>query len=117
MRDLNYQLKSLCKQSHDGAIATQVNREKTLAMIANQLHDLGYRRMSAQSLKPKHIEALTQRWLREGLSVGAIKNRMAHLRWWAEKVNRQFVTNESKAQRLNRFYEKLFITSTWEAEP
>jgi hypothetical protein len=57
-----------------------------------------------------------QRWQAEGLSAGTIKNRMAHLRWWAEKVgkagilptdntklgipDRRYVTNESKAKEL-----------------
>ncbi|MFO1320473.1 MAG: phage integrase N-terminal domain-containing protein [Burkholderiales bacterium] len=31
------------------------------------------------------MEALVQRWTAEGLSAGTIKNRMAELRWWAER--------------------------------
>jgi len=70
----------------------------------------------AQSLKPKHVEGLVNRWQAESLSVGTIKNRMAELRWWAEKIgkqnviardndhygigNRQYVTNVSKARQL-----------------
>ncbi|MDY0074086.1 MAG: integrase domain-containing protein [Thauera sp.] len=61
--------------------------------------------MRATSLKGKHVE---------GLSAGTLKNRMEHLRWWAEKVGkagilpadnttlgipeRRYVTNESKAK-------------------
>ena len=72
--------------------------------------------MSAQSLKPKHIEALVKNWQEKELSAGAMKNRMAVIRWWAQKVNRQnvvarsndhygipnrqFVTNESKARSV-----------------
>jgi len=44
--------------------------------------------MRATSLKGKHVEALLQRWQTEGLSAGTLKNRMAHLRWWAEKVGK-----------------------------
>ena len=77
---------------------------------------MGYRRMQARSLKPKHIEALVKHWQEKDLSIGTIKNRMAALRWWAAKVNklnviaksnehygipdRRFVTNESKAKDL-----------------
>lgn len=116
MRDLNYQLKQLCHRNRDGSFATQTERERALTLAANQLHELGYRNMSATSLKPKHVEALVARWTGEGLSSGTIKNRMAHLRWWAEKVNkvsviarsnesygiadRQHVTNISKGQEL-----------------
>lgn len=114
MRDLNYQLRQLCLKNRDGSYATQAQRLWILSRIANQLHALGYRQLEASSLKPKHVEALTQHWLAEELAVATIKNRMAALRWWALKVNRQnviartndhygipdriFVTKESKAQ-------------------
>jgi len=74
--------------------------------------------MSAQSLKPKHVEALVKHWFVEGLAIGTIKNRMAVIRWWAQKVDKQnvvaksnehygipdrrFVTNESKAKTVTR---------------
>lgn len=116
MRNLNYQLKQLCHRNRDGSFATQSERERALALVATQLHELGFRNLSAQGLKPKHIEALVGRWTKEGLSAGTMKNRMAHLRWWAEKLDkasmvarsndaygiadRRFVTNVSKANTL-----------------
>jgi integrase len=116
MRDLNYQLKQLCRQCREGAYNTQANREHILTLVANELHALGYRGMSARSLKPKHIEALVKDWFARELAIGTIKNRMAAIRWWARKVNKQnvmarsnehygipdrrFVTNESKAKTV-----------------
>tara|TARA_R110002072_G_scaffold120572_5_gene253720 strand:- start:1642 stop:2505 length:864 start_codon:yes stop_codon:yes gene_type:complete len=116
MQNLNYQLKQLCQRNHDGSYATRHNRERTLTLIADQLHLLGYRNMGAQSLKPKHIDALVACWQAEALAVGTLKNRMTALRWWAEKVNkpsviaqrndhygipdRQLVTGTSKARQL-----------------
>lgn len=116
MRDLNYQLKLLCKHSHEGSFETRVGRERQLSAIANQLHDLGFRQLKATSLKQKHVQALVDQWLGQNLSAGTIKNRMSCLRWWAEKVNkravvasandfygipdRQFVAQESKARDL-----------------
>ena len=116
MRELNYQLKQLCRRNRDGSYRTQADRERQLTLIANQLRALGYRKMSAQSLKPKHVEALVKHWQEGDLSVGAIKNRLTVIRWWAQKVNRQnvvarsndhygipdrqFVTNLSKAQMV-----------------
>ncbi|CAB3824091.1 hypothetical protein LMG1864_00414 [Achromobacter ruhlandii] len=57
-----------------------------------------------------------ERWQGEGLSSGTIKNRLSHLRWWAEKIGkagilpadntqlgvaeRRYVTNISKAREL-----------------
>ena len=117
VRDLNYQLKQLCRHNRDGGYATQRNRERLLSLIADQLHSLGFRGMGAQSLKPKHVEALVNRWQAESLSVGTIKNRMTVLRWWAQKVNRQnvvarqndhygipervFVSTDSKARQVD----------------
>ena len=116
MRDLNYQLKHLCRQCREGSFATQALRERMLTLIANQLHTLGYRGMNTRSLKPKHVEALVKHWFGQDLSIGTIKNRMAVIRWWSQKVDKQnvvarsnehygipdrrFVTKESKAKSV-----------------
>jgi len=117
VRDLNYQLKQLCHRNRDGSYATQAKRMHQLMLIANQLDALGFRGMNARSLKPKHVEALIKNWQQQDLGVGTIKNRLAVLRWWAQKVDkqnvvarsndhygipdRQFVTNESRATSLS----------------
>src|SRR6266540_4484516 len=117
MRDLNYDLKQLCRHNRDGSYATQADREHILDLIADQLHEMGFRHMDAHSLKPKHVEKLVERWLAEELSPGTIKNRMSALRWWAEKIGKEniiartnaayglpdrvYVTNISKATELD----------------
>ena len=117
MRDLNYQLKQLCHRNKDGSYSTQANRQRILNLVANQLQEMGYRRMTPHSLKPKHVEALVKRWLSEDMSAGTIKNRMNCLRWWAAKTdrrnviarsnefygipNRQFVSAQSKATAVD----------------
>jgi hypothetical protein len=95
VRDLNHQLKQLCRRNRDGSHATQRDRERVLTLIADQLYALGYRGMNTRSLKPKHVEALLKHWRAGDLSVGTIKNRMAVLRWWAQKVDRQNVIARS----------------------
>jgi len=113
VRDLNYQLKRLCHDNREGSMGTQTNRRRTLDQIADQLHEMGYRRMGLRSLKPKHVEALVKRWLGEGLSAGTIKNRMIALRWWAAKLNRSNVIAYS-----NDFYgipNRIFVTGTSKA--
>jgi len=118
VRDLNYQLKQLCHRNRDGSYATQAKRMHHLMLIADQLYDLGFRGMKPRSLKQKHVDALVKDWLRQELATGTIKNRMAVLRWWAEKADRrnvvagynayygipdrQFVTNASKAKVIDR---------------
>ncbi len=95
MRRLNHQLKQLCKHNRDGSYGTQVQRERVLTLIANQLDELGFTQMHARSLKPKHVEALTTRWLDSAVAAGTMKNRMAALRWWAGKVNKRNVVARS----------------------
>jgi hypothetical protein len=114
--DLEYDLKSICRRNRDGSHMTQAQREQRLRMIARDLDRLGYRNLRAASLKPKHVQALVAEWQARDLSAGTIKNRMADLRWWAEKTGKQsvlandnahygieqrvFVTNDSKARDL-----------------
>jgi hypothetical protein len=116
MKPLNHELKQMCRRNRDGSYATQRDRERMLDLMANQLLEGGFRHLAATSLKPKHVEHLVARWQAEGLSAGTMKNRMAELRWWAEKIgkenviardnahygiaNRQQVTQVSKARSL-----------------
>jgi integrase len=117
MRNLNYQLKQLCMNNRDGSYGTQSNRAWLLSLVANQLHDMGYRRMNAHSLKPKHVAALVEHWQANNISIGTQKNRLSVLRWWAKKIrkqnvvardntfygigSRQYVTKYSKSQDLD----------------
>ena len=52
MKNLNYQLKELCRTNRDGSYSTQANRERMLDQMANQLRALGFRRMQAKTLNP-----------------------------------------------------------------
>ncbi|EDW1731904.1 integrase [Salmonella enterica subsp. enterica] len=116
MDDLTYGLRQLCRRNKDGSHTTQADRLRGLTLIAQQLSEAGFRRMGTGSIKGKHVEALVMRWQSEGLSAGTLKNRLAHLRWWAEKVGkagvipadnthlgipeRQHVTNADKSKTL-----------------
>ncbi len=95
MKDLNYDLIQLCSRNRDGSYSTQRARQFILTQIADQLPQFGFKDMRATSLKTKHVTALIEHWKNEGLSPGTIKNRMAELRWWAEKVNKQNVVARS----------------------
>lgn len=118
MHDLNYALKQLCRRNRDGSFSTQARRARELDLCARQLRELGYSRFrEPHKLKGRHVTALVERWRAEGLKTGTIKVRMTALRWWAEKVGRRsvidprnssygigerrYVTNESKAVRLD----------------
>jgi site-specific recombinase XerC len=88
MDDLTYSLRQLCRRNRDGSHATQADRQGILTLASRQLREAGFRQMRATSLKEKHVEVLLKRWQAEGLSAGTLKNRLAHLRWWAEKVGK-----------------------------
>ncbi len=106
MRDLNCDLKRLQAAHDDGSHGTRTARSYALAQIADTLHDLRFKGLRATGLKRKHVAALVKEWKRQGRSVGTVKNRMAHVRWWAKHIgrpgvvpvnaNREYVTNEDK---------------------
>ena len=116
MRQLNFDLRRLELDHPGGSFGTRRARSYALAQAANTLHDLGFRRLRATGLKGKHVEALVREWRRQKLSAGTIKNRLAHLRWWAERIGkpgvvrkdnasygvdeRRHVTNEDKSRYL-----------------
>ncbi len=91
MDDLAYALKRMCRETKDGSFGTRSGREKVLVQAAVTLRDLGYTRMRPDSIKPKHVDALVKHWQKNELTPGTIKNRLAHLRWWAESVNKASV--------------------------
>lgn len=123
MDDLTYTLRQLCQHNRDGSHNTQADRMRSLALAARQLREAGFRQMKASSLKGKHVQTLLERWQGEGLSSGTIKNRLSHLRWWAEKIGkagilpadntqlgvaeRRYVTNISKARKLGAGLEQI----------
>ncbi|BEG76049.1 phage integrase N-terminal domain-containing protein [Achromobacter xylosoxidans] len=123
MDDLTYTLRQLCQRNRDGSHNTQADRMRSLSLAARQLREAGFRQMKASSLKSKHVQTLLERWRGEGLSSGTIKNRLSHLRWWAEKIGkagilpadntqlgvaeRRYVTNVSKARELGTGLEEI----------
>ncbi|OZI66640.1 integrase domain-containing protein [Bordetella genomosp. 11] len=123
MDDLTYTLRQLCRRNRDGSYNTPADRMRSLSLAARQLREAGLRQMKASSLKSKQAQALLERWQREGLSPGTIKNRLSHLRWWAERIGkagilsadntqlgvpeRRYMTNISKAQELGAGLEQI----------
>ena len=116
MRDLNYDLKRLQAAHDDGSHGTRTARCYALAQIADTLHGLGFKGLRATGLRRKHVAALVREWKRQGCSIGTMKNRMAHVRWWAARIgrpgvvpsngalgiaNREYVTNEDKSVVLD----------------
>jgi site-specific recombinase XerC len=97
MRALNHDFKRLCQRNRDGAMATQHDREVILSLVADQLHEGGFRHLRAQGVRSKHIEHLVARWHAEGIAPGTFKNRMSALRWLAEKIDKQNIVARENA--------------------
>lgn len=97
MDDLTMNLVRLCQRNRDGSLGTQNNRRRGLTAMAEDLADLGYKLPSAESLKPKHVEALVEKWLDADTTEASIRNRLTWLRWWAEKVNKANVVHRDNA--------------------
>ena len=87
-----------------------------MAQIADTLHELGFKGLRATGLRRKHVVALVKEWKRQGRSIGTMKNRTAHIRWWAKRVgrpgvvpangelgiaNREYVTGEDRSAVLD----------------
>ena len=109
VRDLNFDLKRLQAAHADGFHGMRTARSYALAQIADTLHELAFRGLRATGLRRKHIVALVKEWKRQGRSIGTMRYRTAHIRWWARRTdrpgvvpsngelgiaNREYVTND-----------------------
>jgi site-specific recombinase XerC len=72
----------------ESSFSTRATRSKVLNLAAKQLLAHGYKLRDPSGLKTKHISHLVHRWQDEGLAAKTIKNRMAALRWIAEKIGK-----------------------------
>ena len=113
MKDLEHHVMQLVRTHRENSFATQAVREDVLRLTARQLAETFRDLREPQHLKPKHITHAIERWQTEKLSTGTIKNRVAQLRWLADKIGKQnilprdnaalgierrvYVTNQSKA--------------------
>lgn len=97
MDNLTMDLVRLSQRNRDGSYGTQTNRRRGLTAMASDLSDLGYKLPGAASLKPKHIEALVEKWLDADTTDASIRNRLTWLRWWAEKINKPNVVQRDNS--------------------
>ena len=97
MRQLLFDLLRLLEDDRQGSHGSRRARRYVLAQAAETLHRLGYRGLRAKGLKGRHIEALVAEWRRQGLSDVTVKNRMAHLRWLAKKIDKPGIVRRDNA--------------------
>lgn len=96
--DIRKELATLCSRNRDGSYSTQANRAAILQLCGKQLQNAGYWNLAATSLKTKHVDTLLATWREQGIGVATQKNRMAAVRWWAEKVGKQNVVPRTNGE-------------------
>jgi hypothetical protein len=95
VRRLQWQLKILGERNRDGSEKTQHQRALILSQIAEQLWHMGFRDLQYDQLGGRHVSRLLKLWEEQELSSGTVKNRMAVLRWWCQKIGRGHVMSKS----------------------
>lgn len=106
MHSLVWEIKQVMSSNRDGSYSTQQSRLETFKIIANESKEVGYRRITLDSLsKEKCIRAYVDHWKQKGLSPATIKNRLSHVRWCASKKNNKSrVPSNQKLEIENRVY-------------
>ncbi len=96
MTDLKFDLMQLCS-ARDNSGGTRKRRKEGLSLVADQLHEMGYKRLRASQLKGRHVQALVSRWEGEGIATSTIKTRLSYVRYWAKRVGREHVMYRDNA--------------------
>jgi hypothetical protein len=113
---LAFDLKTIALGNGEGSYLTRAQRHRGLQLIARELRALGYKLPGAQSLKPRHVEALVGHWKAAHLSAGTLKNRMSWVRFWADKVRKPNVVARDN-EALGIEYRKGFNGNRAHAAP
>lgn len=86
--ELRHSINIVLKHHKLGSFATQHDRKKLLHKFADDLIKAGYGLRNIRGLKEKHVRAVVERWQREGLNSGTIKNRLSALRCLAQTIDK-----------------------------
>ncbi|MCD6055143.1 MAG: integrase [Gammaproteobacteria bacterium] len=80
LRKAKYSINELIKKMPPHSYKSIADTRIILHSVARELQELGYKLDNIRQLKPKHIEALVEKWKAAGQNPGTIKNKMAKLR-------------------------------------
>ena len=81
-------LVQILKRHHDGAFTTRSDREKSLKRLLKSLYEDGYQLEHVKYIKQRHVIHIVNKLKQEGASPGYIKNKMSHIRWLVEKLEK-----------------------------
>ncbi len=97
MNDLEIRLLRLTRRNRDGSKATQADRRRMASLFARTVYTLGFRPSDVGSLKPKHIVGAVEAW-KHTVSDATLKNRLAFLRWLAEKIDKPNIVPKTNTE-------------------
>ena len=98
----NPKIKQLTKTNKEKSFSTRATLTYNVALIADQLGELGFRNIDPKNLKEKHINAIVEHWKdklkKQELTTGTVKNRMTVLRWIVAKVDKPYLVKRTNAE-------------------
>ena len=113
-RPLEDQFLQLSRRNKEGSGLTRNGRENVLVAVAKDLKE-DFKLKRIDNLKAKHVKHLIEKWKKQGLSVGTIKNRASHLRWAAEKLGKQpMIPRDNEALGIDKRVIDYNTDKAWE---
>lgn len=92
--------------------ATREKRSKRMFGALNELHAMGFKFKSLESLSPRHIHALGKAWVEAGHSPSTIQNDLSMLRMLGEWIDKPGLVGRSE----DYVPDKQFVTRTTNAQ-
>lgn len=113
---IHIQMSRVLLANKEGSFGTQAVRHDILMMSMTDLHSLGYANLKLTNLKPKHITALVNDWKIQGIANATMKNRLSHLRWLVQKIDKaNIIPRTNKELGIdNRVYLDNSKNKAWE---
>src|ERR1039457_4255255 len=102
-RQLECDLRDICRRNPQGPYATQIDRQCTLLLCARQLFEKGVRGKLAVNLNDTDIRVLVTDWHEQEIPAATIRNRLSYLRWLARKIGKpQLIAQSNRAYGAER---------------
>ncbi|CAB5499630.1 hypothetical protein AZO1586R_959 [Bathymodiolus azoricus thioautotrophic gill symbiont] len=83
------QLEKILQHNKDGSYSTQSARADVLHQFINDMHQAGYKDFKLLKVGGRHIDRAVSGWKDNNLSPATMANRVSHLRWLSQKINKQ----------------------------
>ena len=93
-----HELCSILKHNKDGSFGTQAARERSLVQIGKELNSMGYKDLNMKNFGARHVTQLVSQWKENGITTATIKNRVSHVRWLSEKINKANIVPRTNAE-------------------